>query len=46
MWFNLAASAGNVEALQGGDDIAHRMTPGQIIEAQKLVRDWTPKTNY
>jgi hypothetical protein len=25
------------------DDVAARMTPAQLAEAQKLVREWKPK---
>jgi TPR repeat protein len=46
MWFNLAASAGNVDALEGGEAVARRLTAAQMTEAQKLVREWKPRTNY
>ena len=46
VWFNLAASAGNLEALEGGEAVARRLTAAQMTEAQRLVRDWKPKTNY
>ena len=38
MWFNLAASRGNVESVRNRDAIAARMTPAQIAEAQDLAR--------
>jgi TPR repeat protein len=46
MWFSLSASAGNADALQQGEVVASRMTPSQMIAAQKLVRDWEPKSNF
>jgi TPR repeat protein len=45
MWSNLAAAAGDREALLHRDFIARRMTPAQIAEAQKLAREWNPKSN-
>jgi uncharacterized protein len=49
MWLNLAAAAAS--AAQGSfnypafirDNLAGRMTPAQIAEAQKLAREWKPK---
>ncbi len=47
MWFNIAASAPDtISALAGRwrrDEIANRMTPAQIAEAQRLAREWKPK---
>jgi uncharacterized protein len=43
MWFNLAAATGSKFATEARDDIAARMTPAQIAEAQKLAREWRPK---
>ena len=50
MWFNLAASrfpASKTEyrdsAIQNRDLAASRLTPAQLAEAQKLVREWKPK---
>jgi uncharacterized protein len=43
MWFDLAAKQGNQHAARERDKIAHRMTPAQIAEAQKLAREWKPK---
>ena len=49
MWFDLAASrsAGwkemREEAMKARDDIASRMTPAGIAEAQRLAREWKPK---
>ena len=39
MWFNLAAAAGNLNAVEGRDIIVRLMTPQQIAEAQKLARE-------
>jgi TPR repeat protein len=38
MWFNLAGAKGKSER----DELAARMTPGQIAEAQRLAREWRP----
>jgi len=44
MWFNLAASVGGLEeAVKARADIASKMSPAQIAEAQKLAREWKPK---
>lgn len=50
MWFNLAASrfvASEKEkrdrAAIARDQVAAKMTPAQIAEAQKLAREWRPK---
>jgi len=42
-WFNLAAANGDGAAMASRDEIATRMTPAQIAEAQKLSREWAPK---
>jgi uncharacterized protein len=42
MWFNLAAGQGNEHAVKARDLVAGRMTPDQISEAQRLVREWKP----
>jgi len=51
-WFNLAASFFpasepklRYNAVKLRDAIAARMTPAQIAEAQRLVREWRPKNN-
>ena len=44
MWFNLAAADGFADAAKIRDDIAKLMTPGQIAEAEKLAREWKPKS--
>ena len=46
MWFNLAAASSNGPAQKDNanlrDQIAARMTPAQIAEAQRLAREWKP----
>ena len=39
MWFNVAASSGNKDAVINRDIVAKRMTPSQIEKAQKLARE-------
>ena len=43
MWWNLAASSGNKNAVAGRDAISKQMTPDQIAEAQKLARECVRK---
>ena len=43
MWFNLAGAAGDGDGIKGRDEVASKMTPGQIAEAQRLAREWKPK---
>lgn len=42
-WFNLSASQGFEAATEKRNEIAVRMTPAQIAEAQKLAREWRKK---
>ena len=42
-WFNLAVGNGDATANRSRDEVAMKMTPGQIAEAQSLTRQWTPK---
>ena len=44
MLFNLSAAQGNQNAMKDRDRIARRMTYEQIAEAQKLAREWKPKS--
>ena len=48
MWVNLAASRSQGAALEKRAEereaLAERMTPDQIGEAQRLAREWQPKT--
>ncbi len=48
MWLNLGAAgspSGKLRdaAVDSRDDIAKLMTPAQIAEAHRLVREWKPK---
>ena len=50
MWFNLAAArfpASETEnrnkAVSARANVASKMTPAQVAEAQKLAREWKPK---
>jgi TPR repeat protein len=42
MWFNLAAAQNEENAAGARDQLAQKMTPAQIAEAQKLAREWKP----
>jgi len=44
MWFNLAAAAEFKAADDYREMVAEKMTPQEISEAQKLARNWKPKT--
>jgi TPR repeat protein/uncharacterized protein YecT (DUF1311 family) len=44
MWFNLSAVQGNEEAIKYRDEVAEEMTRAQIAQAQRLAREWRPKT--
>jgi uncharacterized protein len=43
MWFSLAASEGNNSAAFARNLVAAKMTPAEVAEAEKLVREWEPK---
>ena len=43
MWFILAAGQGDMEAMELRDANAARMTPTQIVEAQRLAREFKPQ---
>ncbi len=43
MWYSLAAARGEKLGEKFRDRLAKQMTPDQIAEAQKLVREWKPK---
>jgi len=43
-WYILAGASGDNRGIAFRDDLAKRMTPAQIDEAQKLAREWKPKT--
>ncbi len=46
MWLNLATAQASAEDrdeyVKERDDVAARMTPEQIAEAQRRAREWTP----
>ena len=48
MWYSLAAEQStdpsDTYAADRRDNVARRMTPAQVAEAQKLAREWKPKT--
>ena len=44
MWLNLAATQNDACAATSRDMLASMMSPAQIAEAQKLAREWKPKT--
>ncbi len=44
MWLNLAAAQGHEPARKYRDRLAERMTPAQLAEAQRLAREWKPKS--
>ena len=43
-WFNLAAAQGQRRAAEVRDELATFMTPSQISEAQKLAREFKPRS--
>ena len=47
-WFELTIAdiqfVNRARAMRGRDEIAKRMTPEQVAEAQRLASDWKPKT--
>jgi hypothetical protein len=45
MWFNLAGTSGDADGVRDRDAVARAMTPEQIAEAQRLAREWKPKTS-
>jgi len=48
LWYNLAASDladdDREKAVKNRDSVAEKMTSEQIAEAQRLAREWKPKT--
>jgi len=46
MWFIFAAAQGDPDALEFRDRLAGKMTPVQIVEAQKLAREFKPQDSY
>ena len=43
MWLNLSAAQGYKGAAEELKEIAGEVTPAQVAEAQKLVKEWKPK---
>ena len=44
MWLNLAAAQQFDGAQENRDEVAKRMTPDQIDEAQRKAREWLEKS--
>jgi uncharacterized protein len=44
MWFSLAAAMGDRDAARNRDIAAAKLTPPQIAEAQRLIREWEPNS--
>ncbi len=44
MWFNLSAAQGNELDREVRDGLALMMTPDQLAKAERLAREWTPKS--
>jgi TPR repeat protein len=43
MWYSIANANGDTKGKFSRDLIEKQMTPAQIVEAQKLAREWKPK---
>ena len=43
-WWTLAATHGDPDALKDRDNVASKITPAQIEQAQVLVAHWKPTT--
>ena len=43
IWFNLAAAHGYEDAEKARWTIEQQMTPAQVLQAQKMAREWKPK---
>jgi uncharacterized protein len=52
MWLNLSTASmpvgpfGSEFAAKQRDEVASKMTPAQIAEAQKLTREWKPVSGF
>ncbi len=44
MWWNFAAAQGHENARRARDRLAARMHPAQLAVAQRLAREWKPKS--
>jgi len=45
MWYNLAAAAGVPGAEARRNELATKMTPEQLSEAQKFASQWRPNND-
>ena len=43
MWFNLAGTNGDKNAVTNRNTVEKKMTPEEIEKAQEMVRNWKPK---
>ena len=43
MWLSLAAKQGYKRAVSSQGDLEREMTPGELAEAERFAREWTPK---
>jgi TPR repeat protein len=43
MFFNIASLSGNDKAGKSRDKLSQKMTPEQVIEAQKMAKEWVKK---
>ena len=43
MWLSLAAMRGDKKATQNLNSAAEKISPAQIVKAQRLAREWTAK---
>ena len=43
VWYNLAATRGSKLAADGRDNVAKKMIPAQVAEAQQLAKTWWAK---
>jgi TPR repeat protein len=44
-WFNLSAAQGQTQAAFLQNNLASRMTPAEIADAQRLAREWKPTSS-
>src|SRR5258707_12248008 len=44
MWFSLSVAQNHKDAIENRDKAILLMTPAQIVEAQKLIRQWKART--
>ncbi len=43
MWLSLAAKQGYKRAVSSQGQLEREMTPGELAEAERFAREWTPK---